>query len=85
MEETRIPARWQERHRGPYRLMVSRPGRKPGFYTTAWLAGEVESDDCDAEAAALLADPRDQILTVDVWSVKEGQFVQSYTNPRGTR
>lgn len=67
------------RHRGPYRLVATRRTtvrREP--YRTDWLTGAVEREDLSAEALALLTDPRDTIVAVDVWSVTEQQFVHTY-------
>ena len=72
-----IPTRWHDRHRGPYRLHVTRPGMR-GRVASDWLAGHVDSDDIEAEALALLADARDTILAVDAWSIHEGQFVMTF-------
>lgn len=71
------------RHRGPYRLEVTRPfTTKAGFFRTEWLPGIVESEDVGDEALALLSDPRDTIVSVGVWSEREQQFV---TTIRGER
>jgi hypothetical protein len=65
-------------HRGPYRLMVTRPFvTKPGFFRSEWLTGEIDRDDVESEARALLGDPRDTIHSVHIWSVREQQFVGS--------
>lgn len=70
---------WKERHRGPYIFMAVRPMKtKPGFYRSEWLVGDVDSSEIDDEAQALLADPRDKIVRLHVWSQKESQFVHSY-------
>ena len=70
---------WQERHRGPYVFCVRRPHkRKPDHYTTEWLSGEVSKEDAQAEAEALLADKRDSILSVSLWSTRECQFVTTW-------
>lgn len=61
------------RHRGPYRLAVTRPGTKAP--TSEFLSGLVESEDVETDARALLDDPRDSILTVHVWSDREQQYV----------
>lgn len=60
--------------RGPFLLLVTRPGNKPGFHKTEWLTGEVERTDVESEAQALLDDPRDTIERVNVWSLKDQQF-----------
>lgn len=63
-------------HRGPYRLAVERPFKtKPGFYRTEWLPGEVDSADVEEEVTSLLTDPRDSIVSIGLYSVREGQFV----------
>lgn len=70
---------WQERHRGPYSLSVTREyASKKGFYRTEWLSGTVEADEVEDEAMALLTDPRDRISAVSVWSEREQQYVMSY-------
>lgn len=61
-------------HRGPYKFLVTRPASKSGFYTSEWLTGTIDSSDVEAEARALLSDPRDAIIDVCVWSVREQQF-----------
>lgn len=74
---------WQTRHRGPYQFMVSRtvPPTKTGHkYGSEWLPGLSDSDEVEGDANALLADSRDTIVSVDVWSVHEGQFVMTYRN-----
>lgn len=68
------------RHRGPYRFMVTRPkANQPDFATSEWLKGNVDSDDVESEALALLTDPRDTIHAVHVWSETEQQFVTQVT------
>lgn len=63
---------WLTAHRGPFRLVVVRPfATKPGFFRSEWLKGEVERDDVVEEARSLLTDPRDTIVGVYVWSVRE--------------
>lgn len=69
------------RHRGPYRLCVVRPFvTKPGFYRSQWLDGAVDGGEVEDEARALLADPRDTITYVGLWSEREQQFVAGVTN-----
>ena len=68
-----------DRHRGPYRLVVTRPAKKPGFYQTEWLTGATDRDNVESEARALLADPRDTVTRVDLWSLREDCFVGGYT------
>ena len=77
---------WTKR-RGPYRLVVERPFvTKPGFYRLEWLPGEVAGEDVEAEALALLTDPRDTINNVAVWSLYDEQFVMSYERgPNGRK
>lgn len=71
---------WRTRHRGPYRFVAIRAlTNRPGFRAD-WLPGNVEPDDVDAEARALLTDPRDRILRVHVWSDREEQYVMSYAD-----
>jgi hypothetical protein len=66
------------RHRGPYILHVCRPGRTAGQTAGEWLAGTLDGEDVEAEARALLADPRDSIQYVAVWSESEQCFVGGY-------
>lgn len=66
-----------ERHRGPFSLMVVRPGKK-GKMKSEWLSGVVDGPDVPEEAHALLTDPRDTIMRVHVWSEKDNQFVMTY-------
>ena len=68
------------RHRGPFIFCINRPfASKPGFYRTEWLRGRTfAGEEVEAEATALLADERDTISTVDVWSEHEQQFVMTY-------
>ena len=66
-------------HRGPYTFCVCRPVKtKPGFFRSQWLSGDVDRDDVETEARALLDDPRDTINLVSVWSVREGCFIGGY-------
>ena len=67
------------RHRGPYVLQVNRdtPARKMPWHTET-LAGEVSGPDVESEARALLADTRDTIQSVHVWSVSEQQHVGTF-------
>jgi hypothetical protein len=67
-----------DNHRGPYLLCVTRPGTKPGRVSSEWLKGGLDTADVEAEAQALLADPRDDITQVSVWSVREEQFIGGY-------
>lgn len=64
--------------RGPFLLLVQRPGNKAGFHKSEWLTGEVEKSEVESEAQALLTDPRDTIEAVNVWSLKDQQFVGGY-------
>lgn len=68
------------RHRGPYTFCVSRPNpKKPGFFSSEWLSGEMtDPDDLIEQARSLLEDPRDTINNVSVWSDRENQFVTSF-------
>ena len=71
-----------DRHRGPYRLVVDResiPKKSHHIGTSQWLSGDTNRDDVESEALALLADPRDTIRSVHVWSVREEQFIGAYT------
>jgi hypothetical protein len=71
-------ARWQSRHRGPYRFLVTRPSKGRNKWRSEWLPGQVPTWDAEDEAQALLTDKRDSILVVQVWSVKEDQFVMTF-------
>jgi hypothetical protein len=67
------------RHRGPFRLVLTRPGKKAETHTLKWVQACCESgQDAEDEARALLADPRDTIVNVHVWSETEQQFVCGY-------
>jgi len=67
------------RHRGPYRLVLTRPGKKDGTHTLKWVQSNCESgQDAQDEARDLLRDPRDTIVNVHVWSETEQQFVCGY-------
>lgn len=72
-DQSQVPS-WRQ-HRGPYLFLVTRPGKKAGLNTTEWLKGEVTGDTLDEEAQALLNDPRDTIIHICIWSIKEEQFV----------
>jgi len=68
-------------HRGPFVFCVTRPDthrKRTGYFTSQWLLGETGRDDVIAEAQALLADPRDTLLSIAVWSLTEGPFVYSF-------
>jgi hypothetical protein len=69
---------WRTRHRGPYTFHVERNGVKAGTWGSETLKGEIDADDVLSEAMALLADPRDKIVRVHVWSVREEMFVMTY-------
>jgi hypothetical protein len=70
---------WRTRHRGPYQFQVERLGAKnPDQWQTSSLPGHIDADDVPTEALALLADKRDTIVRVHVWSVREEQFVYTY-------
>ena len=67
------------RHRGPFTLVVCRPHKKkPGFFTNQCLQGSSEGPDAQAEAYALLTDPRDTITVVSVWSEREQSYSMNY-------
>lgn len=70
------------RHRGPYRLLVYRPGTHAGFSRSEWLTGLVEPEDVGSEAWALLTDPRDCVDGVSVWSTHSDQFVTTISKER---
>ena len=59
-----------------------RPGTKPGKPQGQWLKATTTADDVESEALALLADPRDTITFVEVWSVRDQQFVFTYRGER---
>lgn len=40
---------FMDTHRGPFRLAVTRPAKKTGFYTTEWLAGMTSREDVAEE------------------------------------
>lgn len=69
-----------EHHKGPYMLGVIRetPRRKVK-YAYELLPGKVEVDEIEDEARALLADSRDTITSVLVFSASEDQHVTTYT------
>lgn len=70
---------WIANHRGPFRFCVTRPHpRKEGVFASEWLVGEIDKDDVEAEAGALLTDPRDTITSIAVWSVREESFVGTF-------
>lgn len=69
---------WRTRHRGPYIFAVERNGEKPGTWGSETLPGEIDADDVFTEAMALLADKRDNIVRVHVWSVREECYVHTY-------
>lgn len=76
---TEKPSSFLDNHMGPFRLQVIRPfATKKGFYRSEWLPGMSDKDDVAEEAMAILTDPRDTVITVCVWSVREGQFVGIY-------
>lgn len=58
-------------HRGPFQLLVMRPGKKAGFYKTEWLVGSSDKTDVLDEAIALLRDVRDTIYSVAIVSIPE--------------
>lgn len=65
-------------HRAPFIFCLTRPAKKPGFFKSEWLKGETGYDDVIDEAQALLADSRDTITSIGVWSLKEGCFVYGF-------
>ena len=68
-----------DNHRGPFQLVLTRPFvTKPGFFRSEWLTGETEREDVEGEARAFLSDPRDTIVRVHVWSIREQQFIGGY-------
>ncbi len=70
---------WLDNHRGPFKFLITRTNNrtKTGF-ASEWLAGETQKDDVEQEAQALLTDPRDTIINVYVWSIREDVFVGGY-------
>ena len=76
-----------DRHRGPFSLNVTRWDKtKPDGkqISNAQLPGSVAREDVEAEALALLTDPRDCIVGVAVWSEVEQQFIGAFpTRPKG--
>jgi hypothetical protein len=61
-------------------LVLTRPGKKEGTHTLKWVQANCESgQDAEEEARALLADVRDEIVAVHVWSETEQQFVGGYS------
>jgi hypothetical protein len=78
-------------HRGPYVLQVARPngvkrGRDKGYPVRfELLPGTVSgsAEEIIGEVQALLADPRDTIETVYVWSVPEQQHVTTFKRKAG--
>ena len=46
------------------------------------LSGTVTAEDAEAEARALIADPRDTIESVLVYSLRDTQFVTGYTKKK---
>ena len=56
--------------------MVYRPHpKKAGVEISEKLKGNVDQDDIESEARALLTDPRDTITDITVWSDTEEQMV----------
>jgi hypothetical protein len=64
------------RHRGPFRLVAVR--QTPKGPAVQWLKGNVEGEEAEAEAKALMTDPRDTIDAVEVWSERQSQFVHTF-------
>jgi len=52
---------------------------KRGFYRSEWLKGESSRDEVADEAIAILTDPRDTVVSINVWSVTEQQFIGGYS------
>jgi hypothetical protein len=69
---------WLRNHRGPFTFCVNRHAKKKGHFASEWLKGEVEREDMDSEALALLTDSRDGITYIGVWSESEQSFVGGY-------
>ena len=68
-----------DRHRGPYRLVVCRPAKRTGYAKSEALSGEIaHGAEAQEEAQALLADSRDTIEQIAMWSVSEECFVGTY-------
>lgn len=74
-----------DHHRGPYRLQIIRlGGAKKAPWSAEPLRGATDSgDEIEAEARALLDDPRDTIVAVAVWSVSEQQHVTTFKKEGG--
>lgn len=67
------------RHRGPYLLCITRPlPTKQGSFGQQWLSALEAGPEAESQALAFLADPRDTITGVDIWSDREECFVMSY-------
>jgi hypothetical protein len=71
------------RHRGPYQLQITRSkpltSKAKLKVEVETLTGTVDGPDVESEARALLDDPRDSILSVSVWSIKEQQHVMTFS------
>lgn len=68
-----------EHHRGPFRLQVGRPvAGKKAPWSSETLRGTTAREDVEAEAHALLTDPRDSIDAVYVFSVPEQKLITIY-------
>jgi hypothetical protein len=70
-----------DRHHGPYSLSVTRQDTRQAIgkqYTCQHLPGASEKDDVEAEAWALIDDPKDTIVHVHVWSEPEQCYVGGY-------
>ncbi len=79
MSKLDTPQSFLDNHRGPFVLMVTRPfATKTGFFRSEWLSGETCKDEVESEALAILADKRDTVTSVSVWSVREECFVGAY-------
>jgi hypothetical protein len=67
------------RHRGPFQLQVLRLSTGKHKHMAVCLESPVANgEDVEAEAMSLLADPRDTIVAVAVWSIPESQHVCTF-------
>lgn len=71
------------RHRGTFTLMVGRqtPTQKMKWHTETLRGKSLRGEEVEAEALALLADPRDSIDAVYVYSDREQRHVMTYRRP----
>jgi hypothetical protein len=66
-----------KRHRGPYVLCLTRQN-DDGEFSSHWLKTEIKKGpDVETQARAMLANRRDTVVSVCVWSRREEQFVWS--------